>query len=253
MPAKGFFTVFRDLENPNDIHFRQIKLEDGEVIPEEQIKLRDDVDNAQITLRMLFAKEQEKFEEYFRSLLSLAQLGLVGNSANPGLATRALASLKHEILVREGGRIKNQYMRELGNMSLLFGIPALLIAFLIPHFAQDYPTVRSFLYLWVGSMAGVWLSFGSRKIELKFEELNILEKDRLNPSIRLIFAGLLTIVVGLMITTKAVVFELGGLSTNLFLENIQIPLLIGTFCGLSEQVLSNKVAQHASEFLGTKQ
>ncbi len=252
MSLKGFFRVFRDTENPNDIHFQQIELAEGEVIPEDQLKLRDDVDNAQTTIRMLFLNEPKKFEEYFKSLLSLAQLGLVGNSANPSLATRALSSLKHEILAREGGRIKNQYMRELGKASLLFGLPVLFLAILIHQYANEMVTLRSFLFLWVGSMAGVWLSFGSRKIELKFEELNILEKDRLSPSIRLIFAGLLTIVVGLLVSTKAVILELGGLSTESFLENIQIPLLIGIFCGLSEQALSTKVAQHASDFLGGK-
>ena len=127
MANKGFFKVFRDPENPNDIHFQQIDLSDDEKIPEEQLKLRDDVDNAKTTIRMLFANEQGKFEEYFKSLLALAQLGLVGSSANPDLATRALSSLKQEILIREGGRIKNQYMRELGKVSLVFGLPALLL------------------------------------------------------------------------------------------------------------------------------
>jgi len=252
MNTKGFFRVFRDTENPNDIHFQQIELAEGEVIPEDQLKLRDDVDSARMTIRMLFLSKPEKFEEYFKPLLSLAQLGLVGNSANPSLAIRALSSLKHEILAREGGRIKNQYMKELGKASLLFGLPVLFIAVLVHQYANNMVTLRSFLFLWVGSMAGVWLSFGSRKIELKFEELNVLEKDRLDPSIRLVFAGLLTIVIGLLISTKAVVFELGGLSTEQFLANIQIPLLIGIFCGLSEQVLSTKVAQHASDFLGSK-
>lgn len=252
MSTKGFFRVFRDTENPSDIHFQQIELADGEVIPEEQLKLRDEVDNAQTSIRMMFINEPEKFEEYFKSLLSLAQLGLVGSSANPSLASRALSSLKHEILAREGGRIKNQYMRELGKAALIFGLPVLLLGVLIHQFASNMATLLSYLFLWVGSMAGVWLSFGSRKIELKFEELNVLEKDRLNPSIRLIFAGLLTIVIGLLISTEAVVFELGGLSTKQFETNIQIPLLIGIFCGLSEQVLSTKVAQHASDFLGSK-
>ncbi len=84
-------------------------------------------------------------------------------------------------------------------------------------------------------------------------KLNVLEKDRLNPSTRLIFAGLLTIVIGLLISTEAVVFEVGSLSTKWFkTTKIQIPLLIGIFCGLSEQVLSTKVAQHTSDFIETK-
>lgn len=248
MTSKGFFRVFRDRENQKDIHFEQIELEEGEIIPEEQMKLRDEVDNAKTTISMLFLHEPEKFEEYFKSLLSLAQLGLVGKSANPALAMRALHSLKQEILAREGGRIKNQYMKELGKTSILFGLPILLLAIVVTQYANDLEILQSFLFLWVGSMGGVWLSFGSRKIELKFEELNVLEKDRLNPSIRVIFAGLLTIVIGLLISTKAVVFELGGLSTNSFIGSVEVSLLIGVFCGLSEQVLSNKVAQHASEF-----
>lgn len=252
MPNKGYFRVFKDPKNPNDIHFQQIELNSDEKIPEEQLKLRDDVDNAKTTIRMLFANEKEKFEEYFKSLLALAQLGLVGNSASPDLAARALSSLKQEILIREGGRIKNQYMRELGKVSLVFGFPVLLVGIIIDQFITDFETLRSFLFLWVGCMVGVWLSFGSRKIELKFEELNALEKDRLSPSIRLIFAGLLTIVIGLLISTKAIVFELGGLSTASFFDGIQIPLLIGIFCGISEQALSTKVAQHASDFLGSK-
>lgn len=252
MANKGFFKVFRDPENPNDIHFQQIDLSDDEKIPEEQLKLRDDVDNAKTTIRMLFANEQGKFEEYFKSLLALAQLGLVGSSANPDLATRALSSLKQEILIREGGRIKNQYMRELGKVSLVFGLPALLLGVVFDLYINNFEALRSFLFLWVGCMVGVWLSFGSRKIELKFEELNALEKDRLSPSIRLIFAGLLTIVIGLLISTKAIVFELGGLSTASFFDGIQTPLLIGIFCGISEQALSTKVAQHASDFLDSK-
>ncbi len=213
--------VFRDTENHKDIHFKQIALADDEAIPDEQLKLRDDVDSVQTTIRMLFEDHQEKFEEYFRSLLSLAQLGLVGTSANPSLATRALSSLKQEIIAREGGRIKNQYMKELGKTSLVFGLPALLIGVLLHQFVIDLVVLKSFLFLWVGSMAGVWLSFGTRKIELSFEELNILEKDRLSHSIRLIFAGILTIVIGLLISTKAVTLELGGLSTVSFFDNIQ--------------------------------
>ncbi len=252
MSSKGYFIVFRDTEHKDDIHFRQIELSGDESIPEEQLQLRDEVDKASTSIRMIFLNEPEKFEQYFRSLLALAQLGLVGDSANPNLAARALASLKHEILAREGGRIKNQYMKVLGKYALAFGVPVLILAVLVNIFFNEQTLLQSYLFLWVGCMAGVWLSFGSRKIELKFEELNVLEKDRLNPSIRLIFAGLLTIVVGLLISTESVVFELGGLSTSQFQTNIQVALLIGILCGISEQVLSTKISQHASDFIGAK-
>jgi len=106
-----------------------------------------------------------------------------------------------------------------------------------------------FLVLWAGCMAGVWLSFGTRNVTMTFEELGILEKDRLSPAIRLIFAGLLTGVIGLLIATKAVVLQLGGLSTASFVEDYKVALLVGILCGISELALSSKVSQKAKEWL----
>lgn len=252
MSERGCFRVYRDTENPQDIHFEQIKLAEGESVPESQLELRDEVDQALTNLRLLFADGEERFEEYFRSLLALAQLGLVGNSANPKLAMRALASLKNEVLASEGGRVKNQYMKKLGFVSLLLGVPALLIASIVSSCFPDYSQMSGFLYLWGGCMAGVWLSFGARKVIPSFDDLAILEKDRLNPAIRLIFAGLLTITVGLIVSTNTVVLELGGLKASNFITDVKVALLVGVFCGLSEQALSTRVVQHASDFFGLK-
>lgn len=240
------------MDNPRDIHFQQVELTEGESVPESQLELRDEVDRAQTTLRLLFSADTGRFEEYFRSLLALAQLGLVGDSANPQLASRALTSLKNEVLAREGGRVKNQYMSKLGIASLLLGVPVIAVASLLVAYYPEYREITGFLYLWGSCMAGVWLSFGARKVILTFDELAILEEDRLNPAIRLVFAGLLTTVVGLIISTDAIVLELGGLKASAFTMDTKIALLVGGFCGLSEQALSTKVAQHASDFLGLK-
>lgn len=101
MSNKGYFIVCRDQTNDMDIRFQQIELEADEVIPDEQLELRDKIDSALTTIRILFTEQRERFDEYFRPLLSLAQLGLVGKSANPSLAQRALDSLKFEIVSRE--------------------------------------------------------------------------------------------------------------------------------------------------------
>jgi hypothetical protein len=53
-------------------------------------------------------------------------------------------------------------------------------------------------------MAGVRLSFGARKTSIRFEDLHILEEDRLEPLVRLVFAGLLTLVLALLFSTQAV-------------------------------------------------
>ena len=252
MSNKGFFIVYRDSPNDKDIHFQQSELKDGEVIPDDQLELRDKIDSALTTIRILFEDQRERFEEYFRPLLSLAQLGLVGNSANPALSQRALDSLKFEIVSREGGTIKNGYMKKLGLASLILGLPAVFLGILIRNFAPDLNTLESFLFLWTGCMAGVWLSFGARKIQINFEELGILEQDRLNPSIRLIFAGLLTLIIGLLIATRTLVLQLGDFTTANLTSDIKAQLLIGALCGISEQALSSKVSQHAKDFLGIK-
>lgn len=245
----GCFRVYRDLQNTNDIHFEQLELQDGTTIPEDQLELRDEVDKTLTVIRMLFENNSPLFEEYFRPLLSLSQLGLVGDSANPKLAMRALSSLKEEIVSRQGGRIKNEYMIHLGKYSLLFGLPPLILAIIALKYFPPIKQISCFFFLWTGCMAGVWLSFGARKIVLNFDELHILEKDRLNPVVRLIFAGLLTIVIGLLLSTGAIVMELGSLSTKSFGSNIEVSILVGLLCGLSEQALSTKISQHASEFL----
>lgn len=279
MSIKGYFRVYAEKD---DIHFEQIELENGEVIPEDQLKLRDDVNFALTTIRVLFlVTQREKFDEYFKSLLSLAQLGLVGSSSNAILANRALLSLKHEILEREGGIIKNQYMKKLGIYAFKYSLPALCFGLLlnislqIPIISQiltvksfdsflrgfiiiikiysaDITILRSFAFLWVGCMTGVWLSFGSRKVVLSFDDLVSLENDRLVPQIRLCFAGFLTIIIGLLISTQCITFSLGELSTKNFLNDLIVPLLIGSLCGFSETVLSSKVTKYANDFIGIK-
>src|SRR5579862_4315088 len=106
--SRGVFRVYLDKDDPKDIHF-ELALQDGETIPSEQLDLRDNVDSTLTTMRLLFGQDEARFQQYLRPLLSLAQLGLVGDKASPALAQRALLSLKNEILAREGGQVKNEY------------------------------------------------------------------------------------------------------------------------------------------------
>ena len=248
----GCFRVYQNQDNTRDIHFEQILLTDGTTVPDDQLELRDNVDKALTVINMLFTSDEIRFQEYYRQLLSLAQLGLVGPSANPKLAQRALSTLKDDIVSREGSRVKNNYMMKLGKTALLIGLPAVILAIIIMTLFASLVTISSYLFMWTGCMGGAWLSFGARKLTITFEDLNILEKDRMNPIIRLIFAGLLTIVIGLLLSTKAITFEMGGLSTETITSNAQVALLIGFLCGVSEQALSAKVSQHAYSLLNIK-
>lgn len=246
--AKGAFRVWQDRENPRDIHFEHTS--EDIPIPEEQLKLRDDIDSVLIVLRTLFPEENDvRFNEYFRPLLSLAQTGLVGDSAQPKLAEGALTALKNEIVVREAGRVKNKYMKSLGKKAFLLGAPPLIVAFILYSLIPQLQLLQNYLFLWAACMAGVWLSFGARKTRFRFEDLSIPEKDRLEPTVRLVFAGLITIVFGLLFATGAVEVKVGGISLADFTQNFQIALLLGMILGFSETALPSVLASKASAFV----
>jgi hypothetical protein len=79
----------------------------------------------------------------------------------------------------------------------------------------------------------------------------VLEEDRLEPVVRLIFAGLLTVIFGLLFSTGAVVVKVGALTTADFTRNLQIALLIGMIFGFSETALPSALASQASSFVKT--
>ena len=210
-----------------------------------EMELRDQVDAALTVLRMS-VPDQARFNIYFRQLLSLTQAGLVGESANPELALRALASLKQDVTAREAGRIKNQYMKSLGLTAagFILGLVALLAVLRCAGVGIGPPI--HLLIFEIGVMAGVWLSFGTRKPVLKFEDLNVLEEDRLEPAVRLLFAGLLSLVLALAFHLKVITITLGDITSERLSANGYVALLFGLLSGVSEKALSTNVSKQAS-------
>jgi predicted small lipoprotein YifL len=247
--AEGFFVVRQDDKNPHDIVF-ETKPGAGQP-PEDQLALKSDVERTLVVLQMLFENDEKKFLQAFHPLLSLAQCGLVGPSAQPQVAKLALIELQKEVTAREAGNVKNQYLRTLGVRATLFGGPAVVLAILI-YYWQGSNLVSSFLALWAGCMAGVWLSFGSRKTFMAFEDLNIPESDRLEPSIRLIFAGLLTMILGLLFVKQAIVVTVGSVATSALAHDCLVAIIVGCLAGFSELALPSKVAKQAALFLDQK-
>jgi len=246
--AKGLFVVSRDKDNPRDILFNT-RNNITELDDEDQLSLRDEIDRTLAVLRILFKDDDENFNYYFSPILSLAQAGLVGDNAAPKVAKRALNELKNEIVAREGGKVKNKYMKELGKKALSLAIPAVIIAIVLDFFTI-LPSIVVFLFLWSGCMVGVWLSFGVRKTILKFENLAVIEEDRLEPTIRLIFTGLLTTMIGLLLFTEVIKINVGSVSSTDLSSNISVAILIGMICGFSEKALPDKIKEQANKLLG---
>jgi hypothetical protein len=243
--SEGAFFVSQDKTDPRDIHFKLAS--ETVTIPAEQHALRDDVEQTLIVLRGVYPESTPTFSIYFRQLLSLAQTGLVGKNAQPELAKRALANLRRDVTLREAGRIKNAYMRVLGLRALLLGVPALVAAYAFHLFSTGHPIEAVFSTVWGGCMGGCWVSFGARKPTISFEDLQVLEQDRVEPLMRLVFAGLLAETVALLIVTNAIDLKLGVLSASLLDKSYKVALLVGVLCGLAEQALPSKLLKRATD------
>lgn len=246
--SAGCFRVLRNPDDDRDILF-EVAIFDGSLIPENQMAFQSDVNETVIALRTLFPRDDPRFERYFSPLLMLAQTGLVGEHAQQDLAAQNLASLKEEIAIREGGKIKNRYMERLGWRALFLGVITLISALMVHFLWSDQQILANFLFLWTACMAGVWVSFGARKTTIRFENLTVLEEDRLEPLIRLVFAGLLTIIIGLLFATETVILQVGAISTAEIVNTITVALLIGVLCGFSEQALPATVTRQASTII----
>jgi hypothetical protein len=162
----------------------------------------------------------------------------------------ALRALEADIIEREAGPIKNQYMRTLGIWASAFG-GAGLVAYLV---CDHYPTVpfdefyryRTVFLVWAGSMAGAWASFASRKVTLTFADLVAIEEDRIEPDLRLIFTGVLTTILALVFATGVADVEVGSFKASGLMHSGSVAILLGAFAGLAEKALPSAVMSRAS-------
>lgn len=247
---KGAFLVSPD--PPDDpgartIMFRTAPDLDGP-IPDEQLALQDAVERTLVVLESLFPNGNARFFDYYRPLLSLAQAGLVGPHAQPELARRGLLQLQDQVVVAEAAIVKNRYMKQLGMRAILLGAPALFLGAILRVFVP-HSALEAFLYLWASTMVGVWLSFGARKTTLGFFDLHILEDDRLEPTVRLVFAGVLALLAGLVFSVKITTLTVGQVDFATFETDPRLAALLGAFAGLGEKLLSQSVAKKAGDFM----
>tara|TARA_R110001606_G_scaffold74168_1_gene171744 strand:+ start:2630 stop:3703 length:1074 start_codon:yes stop_codon:yes gene_type:complete len=230
--------------------------------PDAQLVLRSNIDRTLSALKSIYAldnssvqrytENRSRFDDAFYKLLSLAQLGMATKHADPYVANAALTTLKAEIVDREASRIKNDHMRKLGLWAL---VPALVCGILyllydeFIYWPDEIQHYRHIFLVWIGCLAGTWVSFAARKVVLTFEDLSTLEKDRLDPPMRLIFTAMITTFFILIFTTGLINLEIGGFSSASILTSGSVALLIGALLGLSEQALPAVIMDRADNFM----
>jgi hypothetical protein len=223
--------------------------------PEDQRTLKGEAERALTIVKALYRKpdDSSKLNEAVAKLVSLSQVGLVGANASPAVALDALRALEADIVEREAGPLKNQYMRKLGVWALVFGSASLAGYLLCEHFPtipfDEFHRFRKVFLVWTGSMAGAWASFASRKVVLAFADLVALEEDRIEPQLRLLFTGTLTMILALVFATGVADIEVGAFKASMLVQSGTVALMLGAFAGLAEKALPSAVMSRATSII----
>lgn len=213
-------------------------------IPKKYKELYGEVESASNVIKSLKYTDRDVKIKYFKKLGSLAKVGLEGEIEQTELALIALAKLKEEMVMVEGQRIKNGYMKRLGLWAA--GIAAVLLA---AYFALSHFYVLEFLLPYIiavtGAMAGTWVSFGARRLKISFGQLSVIEEDMMSPPLRLAYIGLCSVIFLLLLGSNAVSVSVGGASTADIAENIPMQAIVGIICGLVESSIGVTIYKKA--------
>lgn len=107
------------------------------------------------------------------------------------------------------------------------------------------------MLLWVGCCGGVWLSYAIRTTSFTLRDLVVTDADRLLPLMRLLFACLLTTVLGLLLALGFADASIGNVRLSSFTSQASLALLLGLVCGVSELLLPSMIAARSSAILAT--
>ena len=233
--------------------------------PKDQSALQIEIAKVLRTCRRLYLDASParpvKFRIYYTRLFRLAQLGLQGDTPQPEVAATALATVIADLIDDEGAAIKNGYLVKLGRYVCIYSaVPLALYAVLhvlprewtdagLERLKVDLGLLSCFLLLWVGCFAGVWLSYGIRKTQFSLADLTNSDQDRLAPHIRLLFAGLLTMLIGILIAFGLIDLSIGTVALSDITEWPLLAFMVGAFCGISELSLPVSISNRASTII----
>ena len=143
-------------------------------------------------------------------------------------------------------------MKNLGISAAAFALPVAIAYLLLRNnhgFSELLYAYRNLFVLWIGTMIGAWLSFGLRRPQISFDDLGAPEVDMVEPTIRLIFTGLIALTLSLVLASKMIIVNIGGLNSADLLSDGSAALLIGALFGVSEQALPGALTRRAFQFV----
>ena len=256
-------------EKATDIYFG-VLIDAPRPIPKDQIELQQDIEKVLRTVQLIYVhstagsdvRRKSQFRNYYVRLFRLAQVGLEGANVSPEISKSALVTITADIIDDEASRVKNGHLKKLGVAAIALALPFILLylimrltpsnswlANLLLSISIERVVLANFMMLWVGCFIGVWLSYGIRTSVFTLTDLTVTDSDRLQPVFRLLFAGTLTMLLGIMFILGVVQVSLGEFSLTDFSTSPMLAFFVGAFCGISELILPTTVGKHASDFI----
>lgn len=196
-------------------------------------------------------RAQRLRSEFLEKLHGVAVIGLELNFTD--LARLTLTELRNEFFVLEAGRIKNNYVRQLGGWAGGVALVLLAVYSVVSTWASNWQwgyDHRSFLLAACGASIGTWASFSIRQVQFSFDDLVMVEESALDPPVRILFVIVLTVTACLLFWNGAINFEIGEFKTQpaAFKNMGSAALLVGLFAGLSERALATAISGRAAAF-----
>ncbi len=197
-------------------------------------------------------------EDYMEELVGIAKVGLLTTEpTRVAFARSDLERFKLYFTIREAGIVKNAYFDDLfrwcGLCSFLFimlyiisrtqvFVPLLIPIAIHGSLTEFLYDTRNFHLFAAGAAIGTWLSFSLRRPEMKFEDLAVLEPDRLTPRARVSYTVGLAGFVALLLFSGAVVVGIGDVKGEAALHSHgSWSLMLGLLAGIAERALGKGV------------
>lgn len=206
--------------------------------------------------------DNPSFRTLYVSLFEAAKLSLIGANVSRVFLETALRWAEDGMLDERGAALKKQRMHELGNVALCLGLPLLALYALVRHALDgggvaptlalldiDARTFSAFLLVWIGSFVGVWIAYGIRTPQFTIRDFRRANADFLVPSIRLVFVGLLAMLVALLLHVDFIDLKIGTLSFGGFASTPMVAFILGCLLGIGELALPAFLGKRSESLL----
>lgn len=217
-------------------------------LPRDQRKLSLDVYEVRNTLVLLrasgrFARDAPAFNEFINRLRQAATGGCCAANANPGLAEDALEQIRTDITRRVGRPTVYRSLFWLLAWCVGGIVVGLVVAYLGPAALTGYG------WMIVGAMFGVWLSVALKRNLVAFDSIIDYLDNRFEPFVRVIFVGVLAVVLGVFLQVGLLSASVGGIALSGFIKDTFLAFGLGAICGIGEKAISIKMMDRLRKVL----